>query len=106
LQPEAEDYFVLKPKQSGFFSTSLEILLKHLGAETLILTGFTADICILFTASDAHLRDYHLLIPSDCVASQDSEENQYALRYMERVLEADIRPSNEIDLEGPQPPGR
>jgi nicotinamidase-related amidase len=51
LQPEAEDYFVLKPKQSGFFSTSLEILLKHLGAETLILTGLTADICILFTAS-------------------------------------------------------
>lgn len=56
LRPEPEDYFVLKPKQSGFFSTSLEILLKHLGAETLILTGLTADICILFTASDAHPR--------------------------------------------------
>src|SRR6266404_3215983 len=79
LQPEAEDYFVLKPKQSGFFSTSLEILLKHLGAETLFLTGLTADICILFTASDAHMRDYHLMIPSDCVVSQDEKENQRAL---------------------------
>jgi len=46
LQPEAEGYFVLKPKQSGFFSTSLEILLKHLGAETLILTGLTCAITI------------------------------------------------------------
>jgi nicotinamidase-related amidase len=98
LQPEAEDYFVLKPKQSGFFSTSLEILLKHLGAETLILAGWAGDICILFTASDAHMRDYHLLIPSDCVASQDENENARALAFMQRVLEADIRPSTKVDL--------
>ena len=98
LQPEAEDYFVLKPKQSGFFSTSLEILLKHLGAETLFLTGLTADICILFTASDAHMRDYHLVIPTDCVASQDENENGRSLAFMQRVLEADIRPSTEVDL--------
>jgi nicotinamidase-related amidase len=98
LQPDVEDYFVLKPKQSGFFSTSLEILLKHLGAETLILTGLTADICILFTASDAHMRDYHLVIPRDCVASQDETENGRALAFMQRILEADIRPSSEVDL--------
>lgn len=85
------------PKQSGFFSTSLEILLKHLGAETLILTGLTGDICILFTASDAHMRDYHLWIPSDCVVSQDEDENARALAFMQRVLEADIRPSTEVD---------
>jgi len=48
LRPQAEDYFVLKPKQSGFYFTSLDLLLKHLGAETLILTGLTGDICILF----------------------------------------------------------
>ena len=98
LQPGPNDYFVLKPKQSGFFSTTLEILLKHLGAETLILTGLTGDICILFTASDAHLRDYHLFIPSDCVVSQDPFENQRALKFMERVLDADVRPSTEFDL--------
>ncbi len=83
LRPEAEDYFVLKPKQSGFFSTSLEILLKHLGAETLILTGLTADICILFAASHAHMRDYHLVIPRDCVVSQDENENRRALAFMQ-----------------------
>ncbi len=98
LRPQAEDYFVLKPKQSGFYFTSLDLLLKHLGAETLILTGLTGDICILFTAIDAHLRDYHLVIPNDCVASQDPAENQQALNLMQRVLEAEISASTELDF--------
>jgi nicotinamidase-related amidase len=98
LKPGRDDYFVLKPKHSGFYSTTLDLLLKHLGAETLILAGFTADICILFTANDAYMRDYRLMIPTDCVASQDETENQRALKFMERVLKADIRPSSKIDL--------
>ena len=98
LRPRPEDYFVLKPKQSGFYSTTLNLLLQHLGAKTLILTGFTGDICVLFTAADAHLRDYQLLIPKDCVVSQDANENERMLQYMERVLEADIRASGEIDV--------
>lgn len=98
LKPNDEDYFVLKPKQSGFYSTTLNILLKYLGAGTLILCGFTGDICILFTAMDAHLRDYHLIIPSDCVVSQNTAENATVLKYMQRVLEADVRTSSEIVL--------
>ncbi len=98
LKPGAQDYFVLKPKQSGFYSTTLDLLLHHLGAGILIMAGFTADICVLFTAIDAHLRDYHLLVPRDCVVSQDEKENERILTYMERVLEADIRSSSEIDL--------
>jgi nicotinamidase-related amidase len=98
LKPNDEDYFVLKPKQSGFYSTTLDILLKHLGAGTLIVCGFSGDICVLFTAMDAHLRDYHLIIPSDCVVSQDTAENAAVLKYMQCVLEADVRTSNEIVL--------
>jgi nicotinamidase-related amidase len=98
LRPEADDYFVLKPKQSGFFATSLDILLKHLGAETLILAGLTGDICILFTASEAHLRDYHLVVPNDCVVSQSEEENARVLKYMERVLDADHQSVLRIEL--------
>ena len=97
LKPEREDYFVLKPKHSGFFSTTLDLLLKHLGARTLILTGFTADICILFTANDAFMRDYQLIIPSDCVVSENEKENRRALRFMKRVLEADIQTSKRIN---------
>ncbi|HEX9002931.1 MAG TPA: isochorismatase family cysteine hydrolase [Blastocatellia bacterium] len=99
LVPEEEDYFVLKPKHSGFYSTALDILLVHLNARTLILTGLTADNCILFTAHDAYLRDFQLFIPSDCVASIDPEENRQALRQMQRVLNADIRPSVELNFE-------
>src|SRR6266536_2007964 len=98
LQPDTDDYFVLKPKQSGFFSTTLEVLLNHLGVETLILTGLTGDICILFTASDAHIRDYHLFIPSDFLVSQARSKNRRVLKFMQRVFEADIRPANELDL--------
>ncbi len=98
LKPDDDDYFVLKPKQSGFYSTTLDLLLKHLGAETLILCGFAADICVLFTAMDAHLRDYRLIIPSDCVVSQEPAENAWVLKYVQRVLEADVRASSEIVL--------
>ena len=89
---------LLKPKQSGFYSTTLDLLLQHLGARTLIVTGFSGDICVLLTAGDAHLRDYHLLIPRDCVASRDERENERVLQYMERVFEADIALSSEIDF--------
>lgn len=99
LKPEEDDYFVLKPKHSGFFSTTLDTLLEYLGARTLILTGLTGDICVLFTANDAYMRDFNLIIPSDCVASSTSEGNEHALELMARVLKADTTPSTELDLE-------
>jgi nicotinamidase-related amidase len=104
LRPEKDDYFVLKPKHSGFFSTSLDILLEYLGTKTVILTGLAANICVLFTANDAYMRDFNLFVPRDCVASNTEEENTYALDQMNKILKADIRPSAEIPLEAePQP---
>jgi nicotinamidase-related amidase len=99
LKPEEDDYFVLKPKHSGFFSTTLDTLLDYLQVKTLVLTGLTGDICVLFTASDAYMRDFHLFVPQDCVASADPRENEHALGHMRRVLKADTRPSDEIDFE-------
>lgn len=96
LAPHQDDYFVLKPKHSGFFSTALDLLLEHLGVHTLVLTGFAGHNCVLFTAHDAYMRDYELIVPSDCTASINPEENEYALRQMKRVLKADISPSREI----------
>jgi len=98
LQPDDEDYFVLKPKHSGFYSTTLELLLEALGARTLILTGIAGNICVLFTANDAYMRGYRLIIPADCVASQTVQENKSALHLMQTVLKADIRPSTTLDL--------
>jgi nicotinamidase-related amidase len=98
LHPEDEDYFVLKPKHSGFYSTTLELLLEALGAHTLILTGIAGNICVLFTANDAYMRGYTLMIPEDCVASNTVRENKSALHLMQTVLKADIRPSTALDL--------
>jgi len=96
LRPEPDDYFVLKPKHSAFYATPLDVLLTHLKARTLILTGVAGNSCILFSASDAYIRDYHLVIPSDCVASQSVEENERCLLHMRDTLDANIRPSKEL----------
>ncbi|HEX6715768.1 MAG TPA: isochorismatase family cysteine hydrolase [Pyrinomonadaceae bacterium] len=98
LPPEDDDYFVLKPKHSGFYSTTLDLLLTHLNAKNLILTGIAGNNCVLFTANDAYMRDFKLFIPSDCVVSNTEEENKYALKQMEDVLKADISESAKLDL--------
>jgi nicotinamidase-related amidase len=99
LRPEDDDYFVLKPKHSAFFETTLDTLLAYLGAKTLIMTGVAANICILFSANDGYMRDYHLVVPSDCVASNTEEENRYALQQIQQVLKGDITPSDALDLD-------
>ena len=98
LRPEEEDYFVLKPMHSGFYSTTLDVLLKYLGVDTLVIAGIAANICVLFTANDAYMRDFTLYVPEDCVASETPEQTSYALLQMHKVLKADIRDSAEIDL--------
>ena len=98
LQPDDDDYFVLKPKHSGFFSTTLETLLRYLGSRRLILSGIAGNFCVLFTANDAYMRDYDLIIPSDCTASNTVEENRQALGLMKKFLKADIRPSTKLRL--------
>jgi len=90
LAPDADDYFVLKPKSSAFFGTTLHSLLDHLGITTLILTGVAADVCILFTAHDAHLLNYKIIVPSDCVASNFKRETTTALANMKKATHAVI----------------
>jgi nicotinamidase-related amidase len=98
LKPSEEDYFVLKPKHSGFYSTSLDLLLTHLGSKNLIITGIATNICVLFTANDAYMRDFNIIIPSDCVAQEDPKESKNVLKLMKNVLKADIKTSKRIDL--------
>jgi nicotinamidase-related amidase len=98
LRPDQDDYFVLKPKHSGFQFTTLDVLLSHLGCETLILTGVAGNFCVLFTAHDAYMRDFHLVVPRDCVASATAADDRYALEHMAQVTKADTRPSSEVDF--------
>jgi nicotinamidase-related amidase len=68
LLPGARGYFILKPRHSAFYATPLGILLEHLGTKRLILTGISSHQCVLFTANDAHLRNFELIVPPDCIA--------------------------------------
>lgn len=98
LRPSKHDYFVLKPKHSGFYSTTLDTLLDYLQVKTVIITGIAGNICVLFTANDAYMRDLNVIVPSDCVVSNNADENAHALRQMQQILKADIRPSTRLPL--------
>lgn len=98
LAPQRPHYFVLKPKHSAFFGTPLDLLLKHIGASTLVITGLSSHQCVLFTATDAYVRDYRLVIPRDCVAAPTPAQTRFALRYFRNVLGADTRASSRLVL--------
>lgn len=93
LAPEKDDYFILKPRHSGFYASSLETLLENMGVQRLILTGISSHQCVLFTANDAYVREYELKIPRDCIAAPSAPQTRLALQYFDTVLGADIRPS-------------
>ena len=98
LAPDQHDYFVLKPKHSGFYQTPLEILLKHLGTERIVITGVSTNSCVLFTANDAYMRDLEVIVPPDCVAACSRNEHSFALEEMKTMMKAELIPSEEIDF--------
>ena len=98
LMPDDQDYFVLKPANSGFFSTPLQTLLQLIGAETTVLTGVSSHQCVLFTAADAYVRNYRLVVPRDCVAAGNAKDHELALRYFKTVLKADVSSSSRVKL--------
>lgn len=98
LAPKREDYFVLKPKHSAFYSTTLATLLAYLEVKRLVLTGFAGEACVLVSAADAYMHDFEIFVPSDCTASRAPAKNRQALAYMARVLHADTRSSARLDL--------
>ena len=93
IAPDEEDYFLIKPKHSAFYGTALNTLLHQLKVNSLVLTGLAGNICVLFTANDAYMREFHLTIPEDCIASNSNRDNEYALTMMREVLRADTHPS-------------
>jgi len=96
LRPTARDYFVLKPKHSGFFDTTLDTLLEALRIRRVILAGIAGNICVLFTANDAYMRDYKIFAPADCIVSNTAAENDHALRQIKTVLKGNVAPSTRL----------
>ncbi|MGN1384982.1 MAG: isochorismatase family cysteine hydrolase [Bacillus sp. (in: firmicutes)] len=98
IKPADDEYFLIKPKHSAFYGTALNTLLFHLGVDHLILTGIAGNICVLFTANDAYMRNYKLNCPKDCIASVNKQDNEYALTMMQNVLQADLTESYNLLL--------
>ena len=96
LRPTARDYFVLKPKHSGFFDTTLDTLLEALRIQRVILTGIAGNICVLFTANDAYMREYKIFAPADCIVSNTAADNDHALRQIKTVLKGDLAVSTRL----------
>ena len=86
----SENNTIVKNRYSGFFNTELDVRLRNLKPEKLVICGVCTDICVLHTAADARNRDYEVEIPTDCVASFDLQAHQWALGHIENVLGASV----------------
>lgn len=96
LAPEPGDYFVLKPKNSGFHATPLAVLLTHLGVTRLVVGGFATELCVLYTVHDAHARNYRVRVLSDGVAAADDATHRFALAQMARLGNVELSESAEL----------
>jgi nicotinamidase-related amidase len=98
LQPDDDDYFVLKPMHSAFYQTPLDALLRELGASSLILSGLATNSCILCTAHDANMRNLKIIVPGDCCAARTAREHRQALEHIGAMADAKVRSSSSLRL--------
>jgi nicotinamidase-related amidase len=98
MKPTREDYLILKPRHSAFFATPLQPLLRHLGVKELILTGIATNLCVLFTAHDAHMLEFPITVLSDCCAAESNADHDTALSQLEEFCDARIRLSSEVEF--------
>lgn len=96
LLPAKEDYFILKPKHSGFYATSLVPLLQFLKVNHLVLAGIATNLCVFFTAHDAHMHEYEITVLSDCCAAESDEDHNIALDQLKRFLEVRVCRGDEL----------
>ncbi len=100
MRPTARYYFVLKPRHSGFYDTTLDTLLSALRIRRVIVTGIAGNICVLFTANDAYMRGLRVYAPADCIVSNTRGDNENALRQIEIVLKGVVAYSGRLTFAG------
>ncbi|WP_317054751.1 cysteine hydrolase [Roseovarius rhodophyticola] len=91
-----DDYKIQKRRYSAFYGTDLEILLRGLKAETLILVGGLTDVCVHYTFVDAHQGDYFCRVIEDCVAGSSIEAHEAALRAMEYLQHGAVQSLDKV----------
>ena len=96
LSPKEGDYVVPKRRYSGFFQTSLDLLLRELGVDTVILGGLHTHMCVRHTAADAYMLGYNVVVASDCTDSFTKEDYEYGIKYLKDTYGATVLTSKEI----------
>lgn len=90
LKPTNKDIVLYKRSYSGFRETGLSYILRDLGVDTVILTGIHTHICVLHTAIDAFYERFKIVLVKDAVAALSQEDHEYAIKYMQQVLGAEV----------------
>lgn len=102
VAPDENSLFVVKARHSIFFETPLAYLLGQLGAERLVLCGQVTEQCVLYSALDAHIRHFDVVVPADAVAHIDADLAEAALRMMTRNMSARICAVDDIVFDAPR----
>lgn len=96
LKPEKNDMVLEKKWYSGFVDTELPAVLKKLGADTLVFTGVSTDICVQNNVADAYFSGYGTIVLRDCTASIDEESYEQSLKYMKNIFGTEITTSDKV----------
>lgn len=96
LRPTDRDYVLEKRTYSAFFETGLDLLLRSLGATTVVLTGIHTHICVQHTAADAFFRGYRVVVVRDATATFDPRDHESAINYMRTMYGAEVVTSEEL----------
>lgn len=96
LAPTESDFIVEKRTYSGFFETGLDLLLRDLHVDTVIITGLHTNICDRHTAADAFFRGYKVIVASDGVEASTQKDHEEGLEYMKMAYKAEIKTVDEI----------
>jgi len=90
LKPQEGDFIVRKRRYSGFLGTDLELLLRELGIERLSIAGILTNVCVFFTAAEAAMRDYEVVVYADSVSALSEDDHKFALDQLKRVLKVKV----------------
>ncbi len=101
LRPKRGDLTILKPMHSAFFGSPLDLVLRKMGARSLVIAGLATDICVQLTAADAFLRGLKVHVPPESTAAESEAKKQTALAYMRDILKCDVSPASSIRFPRP-----
>lgn len=96
LKVSDKDYVVPKRRYSGFFQTDLDILLKELGVQTVVMTGLHTHMCVRHTSADAYCLGYDVVVAKEATDSFTEEDYLSGLAYLKQCYGADAYTNAEL----------